>query len=80
MVCKVFFARGEAGASLLLDNIELTKNNIQLEIALRNRRTCVAHTLTNPRIADFNTSVNDMVAKYDRLHRASPPVQSITGL
>ena len=70
LVNLIFFARGEAGASLLPENIKVVKNSISLAIALRKNQSRVAHTLEYERNTDFGTSVIDLLLRYDRIRRS----------
>ena len=71
MVNLVFFSRGEAGASLLTENISVSANSIDLAIALRKNQSRVAHTLKYQRNPSFSTSVIDLVRRYNTVRRSA---------
>ena len=71
LVNLVFFCRGEAGASLLMENIAVSEESVLVAIALRKNQSRVAHTLAYSRNSDFETSLIDLVRRYDSMRRSN---------
>lgn len=71
LVSYVFFERGEAGISLLLDNVTVTHQSIDIAFALRKKRQRVAHPLSYRRSSRYSESLIDLVLHYDALRHGN---------
>ena len=71
LVSYVFFERGEAGAALRMDNIQVSAKSIDLAIALRKNRSRVAHTLSYARLSPDKPSLINLVLRYDRYRKSA---------
>lgn len=71
LINYVFFERDEAGASLLLNNIEATPDAIHVAIELRKNQSRVTNTLSYPHSPRFSDSLVDLALCHDSLRRAA---------
>lgn len=80
LINLVFFARGEAGASLLSGNMSVTSNSVLVAIALYKSQSRVAHTLAYSRNADFEDLSSIWFAATTPYGDTLTPTASIIGL
>ncbi len=72
VVSYMFLERGEAGASLMMNNIRVTPTTVHLAIPLRKAGPLLTpHTLTYTRWARDQASPIDLVQRYDVIRRNS---------